>query len=635
MELVQYWQAYLKELRSEDLLIANYGIEDPLFRGIIAVLLGVSVGSFLNVMALRSLEEKSWFWPPSSCTHCGKRLGILDLIPVLSYLMLNGKCRHCKERISWHYPVVEVLTGCFFLAELTIFGWSINGIAMLLFTCTLIAVTVTDFREKLIPHEITYPSMLIGITYSGMVWGDLLGTMAGIGASYIIFDYIDFYGLILLKRIRPAQEDEDEDDEDEDEDEGTTDDGATSTDVVPESPALVKEKTANETLSEPVSEEHAHVLEPQTQKEVVAAPAFAKPKEEAHSAEKDRDSTINLVFDEGETNQSATEENPEPDSSQTSTSEESLNEDEKADSKAMKIVSSGGELATLDSSNSKKNATGDEDPHTTTQTGTQYKLDRNSDIAGSRHHEDDEEEIVMGGGDAVLAAVISAWLGWQKMVLAIFIAFLIGALMGAVYLFIDLKRRGELSRTIKPGIIGFLAGFCLLFLPMFYIYSSFGDPSGENAEQMSRWFNSILGMAAVGGIAGSLVGMIFAGSRFENRFPFGPAIAIGAIISLFINVPGHDRNMVPEGIPGHNGVGISMPAKAEPVTQREIDEALEKKRKEEELRARQQAAEKALQNGEKSEGEVDVTGSERKESGSQEVEILGAPDSSKGKSAGD
>ena len=79
---------------------------------------------------------------------------------------------------------------------------------MIFFACTLIAITVTDFKEKLIPHEITYPSMLIGIAFSALVRQDLLGAMAGIGASYILFDFLAFYGLKVYLHMHGGNKDD-------------------------------------------------------------------------------------------------------------------------------------------------------------------------------------------------------------------------------------------------------------------------------------------------------------------------------------------------------------------------------------------------------------------------------------------
>ena len=174
-------------------------------RDALAAVVGLCVGSFLNVLALRSLKEQSLFWPPSSCTNCEHRIKSYDLVPVVSYMLLSGKCRYCRAPISWQYPFVEVFTACTFVVLLHLYGPNFNAdptfmdygnlIGMATFCCTLIAICITDFREKLIPHEITYPSMLLGIAYSGIVRGDMSGALIGIGISYILFDFLAFYGL--------------------------------------------------------------------------------------------------------------------------------------------------------------------------------------------------------------------------------------------------------------------------------------------------------------------------------------------------------------------------------------------------------------------------------------------------------
>jgi len=79
------------------------------------LILGFIIGSFLNVIIYRLPEKKSIIYPPSHCPKCGKRLKIIDLIPVLSYLSTGGKCRYCNTKISIQYPLVEILTGFLFL----------------------------------------------------------------------------------------------------------------------------------------------------------------------------------------------------------------------------------------------------------------------------------------------------------------------------------------------------------------------------------------------------------------------------------------------------------------------------------------------------------------------------------------
>ena len=178
-------------------------------RDVLIGVLGLCVGSFLNVLALRSLQEKNPFWPPSQCCSCKHRLALLDLIPLLSYAFLNGKCRYCKAKISWQYPVVELATAIFFIAIVHRFGFQLEGWGMLFFASTLIAICVTDFREMLIPHEITYPAMVIGLIYNGAASGmidqgiltaphlkhEVVECMVGVGLSYMLFDFIAFYGI--------------------------------------------------------------------------------------------------------------------------------------------------------------------------------------------------------------------------------------------------------------------------------------------------------------------------------------------------------------------------------------------------------------------------------------------------------
>lgn len=172
------------------------------FRGTLAFVLGSGVGSFLNVVALRSLLQESWWRRRSHCMNCNHNLGVLDMIPIISYFLLKGKCRHCQEKFSWQYPAVEFFTGAIFTAILLKFGYSVDGIAMCVFAATLITVTVTDFREHLIPHEITYPSILLGLLYFGMRHGNVGDALIGAGVSYILFDFIDFYGLMWVKGER-------------------------------------------------------------------------------------------------------------------------------------------------------------------------------------------------------------------------------------------------------------------------------------------------------------------------------------------------------------------------------------------------------------------------------------------------
>lgn len=175
-------------------------------RGTLAFLLGSCIGSFLNVVALRSLLQESWWRRRSHCMKCDHNLGILDMVPILSYVLLKGKCRYCHEKFSWQYPLVELFTGLIFVAVIFKFGCTVDGLAMCIFAATLITVTVTDFREHLIPHEITYPSILLGLSYYWIRHGSPADALIGAGVSYILFDFIDFYGLVAIKHLKEEEE---------------------------------------------------------------------------------------------------------------------------------------------------------------------------------------------------------------------------------------------------------------------------------------------------------------------------------------------------------------------------------------------------------------------------------------------
>lgn len=372
-------------------------------RAVLAGLIGICVGSFLNVVALRSLKEKSWIWPPSHCQQCEHALGLLDLIPIISFFLLKGRCKYCQKPVDWHYPLVELATGLAFVLVLYGYGISIEGLAMLIFACTLIATTITDFKEKIIPHDITYISMTLGIVYRSFfhfplqpfktqpltfdpgLWSEsllnigfhqdvFLDTMAGIGLSYIIFDFIAFYGLKMVLFLGGGEAD--------------------------------SQESATET--------------------------------------QETDPQIDGSFDLG---------------------------------------------------------------------------------AKTKTDEEEEELIVMGGADAVLAAVIAAWLGMGSMLISVLLAFLVGALMASAYLFVDMGKRGVLSSCIKPALIGFGLAATITALPLGWLMTMFGNTEGY----ISQFVTFVL----VAGLCGAVLGAICHGSRFRHHFPFGPALACGAAIVMF------------------------------------------------------------------------------------------------------
>jgi leader peptidase (prepilin peptidase)/N-methyltransferase len=129
-------------------------------------LLGLVIGSFLNVCILRIPADKSIVLPASSCTKCGKAIAPYDNIPVLSWLFLGGKCRNCKTKISVMYPAVELLTGLLFLACYFVFGPTVDALKWAVFAALLVVLTITDLRERILPDEVNFFGLGAGLLFS-------------------------------------------------------------------------------------------------------------------------------------------------------------------------------------------------------------------------------------------------------------------------------------------------------------------------------------------------------------------------------------------------------------------------------------------------------------------------------------
>jgi leader peptidase (prepilin peptidase)/N-methyltransferase len=129
-------------------------------------LFGLIIGSFLNVCILRIPADKSIVLPASSCPKCGKEIAAYDNIPVLSWVFLGGKCRHCKTKISAMYPAVELLTGLLFLASYLVFGPTVEAVKWAIFAALLVVLTITDLRERILPNEVNFFGLGIGLLLS-------------------------------------------------------------------------------------------------------------------------------------------------------------------------------------------------------------------------------------------------------------------------------------------------------------------------------------------------------------------------------------------------------------------------------------------------------------------------------------
>lgn len=128
------------------------------------LLFGLIVGSFLNVCIVRLPRGRSIANPPSHCPRCRTPIRFYDNIPIISFLVLRGKCRSCGEPISWRYPTVELMNGLFYVWIVNELGLSGEAGLMMAFCSSLIVITFIDFDHQIIPDVITIPGMLIGLS---------------------------------------------------------------------------------------------------------------------------------------------------------------------------------------------------------------------------------------------------------------------------------------------------------------------------------------------------------------------------------------------------------------------------------------------------------------------------------------
>ena len=190
---------------------------------IVTFITGASVGSFLNVVALRQLADEEFVQTPSHCPKCGYTLKWFDNIPVLSWLILGGKCRSCKAPIHWQYPLVEAVTALLFLAAGWHFGidWIVLPVAA--FLATMVLLSITDFKEHviftwhalwIIPVGLLVHALGIGNELTALVWipswtmetatyfgPSFWSALIGVSGIFGIFE-----GLIYLSRLLIGQD---------------------------------------------------------------------------------------------------------------------------------------------------------------------------------------------------------------------------------------------------------------------------------------------------------------------------------------------------------------------------------------------------------------------------------------------
>jgi leader peptidase (prepilin peptidase)/N-methyltransferase len=130
---------------------------------VLFTVVGVAIGSFLNVCIDRLPPNKSLLSPPSHCDACGHRLTALDLVPLLSYLWLRGRCRYCRARIPLRVPLVELLTGALFFLAFWYYDLSARFGVAAFWCCVFLVIIFIDWEHKLILNKVTYPMAVVAL----------------------------------------------------------------------------------------------------------------------------------------------------------------------------------------------------------------------------------------------------------------------------------------------------------------------------------------------------------------------------------------------------------------------------------------------------------------------------------------
>ena len=170
------------------------------FMVLYSILIGLALGSFMNVCIYRIPHRQSIINPPSTCPNCGKKIKFYDNIPLVSYFLLMGRCRHCRHVIPWHYPAVEALTGLLSFSLFIRYGLSYQYFLFLLFIAALVTIAFIDLHHRIIPDVLSLPGIIVGWATSFILghisWLDsLIGIIGGGGSLFLVaFVYVSLTG---------------------------------------------------------------------------------------------------------------------------------------------------------------------------------------------------------------------------------------------------------------------------------------------------------------------------------------------------------------------------------------------------------------------------------------------------------
>jgi len=173
-----------------------YGIEI-----ILIFILGLVVGSFSNVCIYRIPKNESIIFPASHCPKCRSPIKPLDNIPLLSFILLKGRCRNCKSKISIQYPIVEFLSGLIYLIIYLIYGLSIQTLIYIILSSALVIIAFTDLNEEIVPDVISLPGIVIGFIISFFVaYISFINSALGVVIGGGIILIIGLAGSVIFKK---------------------------------------------------------------------------------------------------------------------------------------------------------------------------------------------------------------------------------------------------------------------------------------------------------------------------------------------------------------------------------------------------------------------------------------------------
>jgi leader peptidase (prepilin peptidase)/N-methyltransferase len=164
-------------------------------------LMGLAVGSFLNVVVARLPAGESVVHPRSRCPKCGHQLSWFENIPVFSWLALRAKCRSCKAPISARYPAVEILTAVLFLLMLWRFGWTWELAMGLMLVVIVVPLALIDAEHWILPEELTLPGIALGVLMSiPLGWERVRAALLGVLFGFLAFRLMEYLGWKLFKK---------------------------------------------------------------------------------------------------------------------------------------------------------------------------------------------------------------------------------------------------------------------------------------------------------------------------------------------------------------------------------------------------------------------------------------------------